>query len=287
MKAQARQSFLRALELDPNNTSAMPNFSILEVRHGRLDEAACWGRRLFPLSGKRGNDYHHLAVPFMTLRADALSRTVLEAAERRFPVFPRIQTTLATLELFEGKDGQAIARMNAIAAREAQNEEVRRLRPEFAVLTNSGNLPEALEPLMQYSASTALALGPTVRLRYAWLLGKREGAARAAPLVAEAERIARAQIDAGSEEARVRIEMAGAAALRKDPAAALDWLSRAYDTGYRDFVFLARDPIFGELHSNPRFGAILDRIRNDVAAQRRRAEQRGLLRVDDLLTPSK
>ncbi len=56
LNAQARQGYLRALELDPNNTAAMSNLSIQEIMHGRLDEGASWGRRFFLPSGKGGND---------------------------------------------------------------------------------------------------------------------------------------------------------------------------------------------------------------------------------------
>ena len=53
--AQSRQAFHRALELDPNNTSAMNNFSNEEGRRARWDEAAYWGRRSFLLSGRGAN----------------------------------------------------------------------------------------------------------------------------------------------------------------------------------------------------------------------------------------
>ncbi len=55
LEAQSRQAFHRALELDPNNTSAMNNFSNEEGRRARWDEAAYWGRRRFLLSGKGPN----------------------------------------------------------------------------------------------------------------------------------------------------------------------------------------------------------------------------------------
>jgi TolB-like protein/predicted Ser/Thr protein kinase len=286
MEAQGRQSLLRALELDPNHTSAMANFSILELEHARLDEALYWGRRLFTLSGKRGNDFYHLAVPLINLRADAASRTVLEEGERRFPTFPRMQTTLAVLELLEGKPDQAVTRVNAIAAREPQNEEVKRYRADLHILANAPDLDSVLAPLLERSASNHMVAGPTVRLRYACLLAGRGEAGKAAPLIAEAERIAREKIDAGNGDSILRIEMAGVAALRRDTVAALDWLSRAYDAGYRDYGFLERDPLFAGLEANSGFREILDRTRKDVEAQRRRAEARGLIRIDDLLAPA-
>jgi hypothetical protein len=77
------------------------------------------------------------------------------------------------------------------------------------------------------------------------------------------------------------------AVLRKDPNAALDWLARAYDAGFRDYAFLDLDPILAELKAQPRFRDVLDRMRKDVDAQRRRAEERGLLRIEGLLAPAK
>ena len=168
MDAQARQAFLRALELDPNHSGAMANFSISEVTFGRLDEGLYWGRRLFGLSGKRGNDYYHLVVPVMNLRADALARTLLEDAERRVATSPRISMLLAMLELLEGKVEQAVSRANAVVARYPQNEEVKFLRADVAFLVNPSDLEAALEPLMERGASNYLFVGESVRLRYGY-----------------------------------------------------------------------------------------------------------------------
>jgi hypothetical protein len=75
----------------------MDNFSTAEVLFGPLDEGVYWGRRAFGLSGKLGNAYYHLVFPLANLRADAVARTVLEDAERRFPTFPRVQVIASTV----------------------------------------------------------------------------------------------------------------------------------------------------------------------------------------------
>ena len=102
LAAQSRQAFHRALELDPNNTSAMNNFSNEEGRRARWDEAAYWGRRSFLLSGKGPIDFYHLINPLFNLRADAETRVLLEEAERTTPYHSRIQRLLAWLDVFEG-----------------------------------------------------------------------------------------------------------------------------------------------------------------------------------------
>jgi cell division septum initiation protein DivIVA len=280
MEAQGRQAFLRALELDPNNTPAMQNFSVAEAMNGRLDEALYWGRRSFGLSGKRANDYYHLILPMLNLRADASCRTLLEHAERRFPDSVRLQILLALLELVDGQVERSASRTHALVARAPQNEEAFFHRADVAFLTDAPDLEQALEPLMQHGASSVLSVAETVRLRYAYVLAKRGESTRAATLVAEAERIAREKIDAGNQTPALRIELAAAAVLRDDTSAALDWLTRAHDEGYRDYGFLERDPILAKLGAQPRLRDVLDRMRRDVEAQRARARERGLLEID-------
>jgi hypothetical protein len=143
---------------------------------------------------------------------------------------------------------------------------------------------------MQQSASNYSFWGVALsaRLRYAYALGKRGESAKAAALIAEAERIARERIDAGNQTPGLRVELAAAAALRKDTNAALDWLERAFKGGYRNYGFLERDPILlAQLRTDARFRDVLERMRRDVEAQRARARTRGLLEVESLLGPAK
>lgn len=243
---------------------------------------------MFMLSGKRGNDYYHFILPMMTLRADAAARTLLEDADRRLPPVDRLQEMLAFLDLLEGKPERSIARIKALAARVPDDEEVKGNRADVAFLANAPDLEAALEPLMQYSASNSgFVVAESVRLRYGYTLGKRGESAKAASLVAEADRIAREKIAAGNETPGLRIELAAAAVLRKDTNGALEWLARAHDACYRDYGFLERDPILAELRATPRFHDIIDRMRKDVEAQRARAQERGLLELDGLLAPGK
>jgi hypothetical protein len=125
-------------------------------------------------------------------------------------------------------------------------------------------------------------------MRYAYALARRGDAARSAALVDEAERIARQKIEAGNEMPSLRVEMAAAAALRKETDRALEWLERAADAGYRDYDFIDRDAIFrAQLGTDTRLAALVERMRRDVDAQRERARRRGLLELESLLGPAK
>ena len=280
LDAQARQAFLRALELDPNNVVAMDNLSVHEAVFGRLDESLYWGRRAFSLSGKTGNDYYHVAVPLLVMRADEQSRTWLVDGESRFPEYHRLGIMLALLDLLEGHTDQAVARSQALTARAPNNEEVRFLRADVAFLTNSDDLQPSLEALMGTAASTYSTVPETVRMRYAYVLSRRGDTVGATQLRAEAERIAREKVRNGDQNPNLRIELAAAAMLRGDHPDALEWVERAYDAGLRDFGLLERDPIIAPLGGDPRFPGLLDRMRSDLEAQRARARQRGLLDVN-------
>ncbi len=282
--AQSRQAFHRALELDPNNTSAMNNFSNEEGRRARWDEAAYWGRRSFLLSGKAGNDFYHLINPLFNLRADSEVRALLEEAERTAQYHTRIQRLLAWLEVSEGRVDRAVKRADELIARAPTTEEVKFFRAEFAFLLDAPDLERWVEPLMERSASNRGMSAVSHRLKYAYVLRKRGEAAKAAALVAEADRAVRPLLDQQPDTTELRVELAAVSAMRQDTNAALEWLQRAHDGGYRDFAFLERNPILKQqMGSDPRFIEFIDRMRRDVAAQRERARARGLLELTGLL----
>jgi hypothetical protein len=146
-------------------------------------------------------------------------------------------------------------------------------------------LESLLAPLVKRSATNRLWGGESVRLRYAYALQKRGEAARSQALAAEAERYARERIAAGDDTPAQRVEMAAAAALRGDAAAAVDWLEKGFEAGFRDYGFLERDPIFRPLGSDTRFVRVLEQMRRDVDTQRERARTRGLLELQSLIGP--
>ena len=287
LEAQARQAFLRALELDPNNVSAMDNLSNHEANFGRLDESLYWGRRAFSLSGRTANDYYHVAVPLLVLRADDDTRKWLVEGNGRFPESLRLASMLAMLDVVQGRTEEAVARTRSLTAKAPTDEEVKFLRADVAFLTDSDDLQAATEAMMATSASNILSVPETVRMRYAYALRKRGDVSRATLLVDEAERIAREKVQKGDQNPPLRVELAAASMLRADRPRALEWLGQAYDAGFRDYGSLERDPILAPLRGDAKFQDILDRIRKTVQEQRERARQRGLLEIESLLRPAK
>ncbi len=279
---QSRLAFLRALELDPNHTGSMQNLSYTYAISGQLDESLYWARRAWPLRARGPGDAYHVSVPLLLLRDDELSRQ-WSAHVERLSDFSRTQIIAANLEVYLGDPAAALARVRARAQRDARNSEVNFLRNDLSVLVSADDA-EALNEEMFRTAPEVpgTVLPESGRLRYAFLL-QRRGDARARGLIEESETRARGRIASGDLAAATFMEAGVARALLGDADGAFAELQRAYDAGWRDYGIAAIDPMLATLRPDPRFSALLDRARTDVATQRERARQRGLLDFAQLL----
>jgi TolB-like protein len=279
---QSRHAFLRALELDPNHTGSMVDLSFTYALSGQLDEGLYWARRAWPLSARGPNDAQHITWPLLWLRDDELSGRWLAHAER-LPDNARTQITAAMLEVYRGDVPGALSRIRARAQKAPSNPEVRFMLNDLALLATADDAEALAEAMFRTTPEVPGVLLPeSGRLRYAFLL-QRRGDARARGFIEESEARARARIAAGDRAATTFMELGVARALLGDANGAFAEFERAYGAGWRDYGIAAIDPMLATVRNDPRFGALLDRARSDVAAQRERARQRGLFDFAPLL----
>jgi eukaryotic-like serine/threonine-protein kinase len=280
--AQARTSYLRALELAPSNSSAIANLSILEANSGHYDEALRWARRGFAINGKGGNDYYHLLLPYLQL-ADAVSvRGAVELAVRRFPDVPRLQIMYAAHEHQQGDTPAALARMRRLSERFPQNPEVTIALSDLAFFTREPDAERMTQDLMTGGADRVPGgwfVTESMRTRFAYLLQQRGEAARARDLLAQSERAADKLPD---DHPAYAIERAAVYALqgkRERALASIERLTAPIDV----IVILDRNPTFASIRSDARFQSMLTRVRRELDAQRARAAEGGLLDLTRLI----
>lgn len=158
------------------------------------------------------------------------------------------------------------------------------MRADLAWLTESADAEKVTADLFRVGPEAGAGtwwVAFTARARYAYLLGKRGESARSASLTAEAEESVLKKLATGTRSVEL-VELAGLRLLRGDRAGALESLARAYASGARDYGFLEADPMFGAIRSDPGFRTVIERMKADVAAQRQRAAERGLLDIASL-----
>jgi len=256
--------------------------SINEVQYGRLDDSLTWARRSFALSAHTGNDYYHVGVPLVLLRDDAVTMRWLSHGERRDPPSPRVQTHLALTEMLRGDDTAALSYIHRAAERWPRSVEVTGALAELAFLVGSDDGDAITEQLYQrFPDMVSVFDGESLRARRAYFL-KRRGDPRATSLADDVLRPAREQLAAGNQMPNLSLDMAAAFMIRGERDAVLEWLEAAVKRGYRNYGALSRDPIFAPLAREPRFRALIQQMTTDVARQRQRALDRGLLDLSSL-----
>jgi serine/threonine protein kinase/Flp pilus assembly protein TadD len=267
----ARLSLLRAMEFNPNDTWAMGNLSLLETELGQYDEALHWARRAFRLEPNEGVAYFHVAVPLLFMGDDEATEKWLAEGERRFPDSARIQMSLTGLDILRGKDAEALKRLHRVTAKYPDNEELKFLMADVESITNQADVESHTERLYRTAPDLGagfILLPESFRARYGHILLRRGARSRAEAVLRQAMKLAKEALADGNEMPRVRLEIAAIHAVQLENEAALEWLQRAYDAGWRDCRTLERDPMFQGLRGNRRFNALMTRMRRDVASMR-------------------
>jgi serine/threonine-protein kinase len=186
----------------------------------------------------------------------------------------RLQIQLAWLDVLRGRNQDALGRMRQVMARHPGNDEGRGHLAELAALTGAPDAEELLRPLVadQATARPTIWTSPeSFRTLLGLVLHRRGEQNRAAALWREALAADSADLAEGHDNPDRPLEIAAIHAIRGDTAAALDWLDRGYEAGWRDYRNTRRNPFFTGLRTEPRFHALLARMESDVRTMERRA----------------
>jgi TolB-like protein len=270
---EGRDALLAALRLRPDFGTAMTNLSLVELGLGRYDQSLFWAIEGLQRSPDRASSYYHVGLSLLQLAEPQFARAWLEAAAQAHPGYHRIDVLLALLELRGGENEAALGRLEEALASNPDNEELLSVALDATLVAH----PERALPL----AAAASLVAPNGRT---WYLARSRRACHGFALLAsgnaaegEAELrdalgLAMSRVDAGADAPALYLELGAIHAALGELDAALEWLARAYQAGWRDVRVFETDPFLDALRPRAEFRQLLDRVRADYAGLRRRSE---------------
>ena len=274
---EARNAMQRATVLDPNFAGVMMDLSLLETNAGRMDQALYWSKRAFTYGPNLPVWYYHVSVPLTWLDNDAGARWA-EAAARRFQVpggdVKRLQVVLAVTEWRNGHADAALNRLRPIVAASPKNTEVQMGFLDLAVIAGARDAAEHVDRAIAagFAGAHGIYSPYTPRTGRAFLYIQAGNRVAAKPLIDAALAINREALESGYQGFPKLMENAALYLMNGDRGAALDALDAGVRAGWKDALFLERDPLLAGLRSEPRFQTIKQRIEHEVAEMRARAD---------------
>jgi hypothetical protein len=181
---------------------------------------------------------------------------------------------LAVTEWRNGQSDAALNRMREVAAAVPNNTEAQEAFVELTVLAGAPDAAEHLDRFIGDGFGGAIGFySPyTPRVGRAFLYMNAGNRAAAMPLVDAALTSNRQAIESGDRGFMKLMENAALYLMKGDRGTALDELDAGVRAGWKDALFLERDPLLAGLRNEPRFQAIKQRIEREVAEMRARAD---------------
>jgi tetratricopeptide (TPR) repeat protein len=261
------------VDLDPNEWLAMGSLSAVDNGLGRYDEALYWALRGIRVAPDQPALYTHAADALYHLGVDTVTERWLALAQQRWPEFERIPITRARLHYAQGRDSVALADLREYVRRHPENQETQLALALFAALVGTEDAESLLIARIRSNQDWGFGAAVSYRALLALVKRRRGDFAGAKPIedsiLSGDQAEARAAAKSGADWSGY--ELAAMYALRGDSKEALDILERVSQQGENDYRYVARDPFFARLRTNPRFRAIVAKMESDVGAMRARA----------------
>jgi TolB-like protein/Tfp pilus assembly protein PilF len=267
---EARLSMQRAIELDNNYYGAMQDLSLLELNAGRLDQAAYWAMRAWPLAPNTPNSYYHVTIALSFFEDDIAQRWI-GAAAARFKADdpgggPRIRLMQAVQALRRGDAMAAVAFCReAIQARPGSIEGSLYLT-EFATYAGSPEAEAMIDAaLKERPDGRGVWSGYTPRTLRAFLHMRAGRPDLARPLLETVLDVNRRAIAEGDHSFPPVYEDVAAQAMLGNRDAALAAWERVVEMGWPEPRIDVYDPLIATVKDDPRFAAALGKVKRRVA----------------------
>lgn len=261
----------RALELNPNHAGAMSEVSQVNIKLGRYDEALRWAKRAVAVEPTTASGYAIVGELYFDLDNLPEAERWLRQALALEPDELWANALMAHLHMARGNPGAATPHIRALLTAGPTGGWSQLQAGHFAL--RRGDYLAARQYYEE--ALDRLPAGDLVPLEYGfahWVLGAR---AEAESIFEEHAEAAHQQIRRGDSGPAAHLTLARIHAAQEQTETALQWLEDAHARGARDLYFILGDPLLESLAGDPRYEAVLARIRSDLDRMRVRVDRQG------------
>jgi serine/threonine-protein kinase len=270
--SNARDAYLKALARSPSHDGVMADLSNIFLAEGEYDRALDMALRAAQINPRHPHVGYHVGIALLYLGDDSVTSRYLLGAERSLPDVARTQALLAWLALRRGDTTTALVRMRASGRSHPDDAETEAYLAEMAVTAGTSDAADLLQPLVardptspsQFSAADLGSL-------YGLLLARRGDSAAAHALWSRSRTHGEALIREGAEGSYQLMQLAAIDAMEGNTTRAFERLEQSHQAGFNDAAGLRIDPSFIGLRRDPRFGALLASMDQQLAIMRQRA----------------
>jgi TolB-like protein len=247
---KAMEANEKAIELNPNYSPAVGNLGWGKFFLGELDEAMVWLKKSANLSPSNAFSYFGIGICYLhmddTMNAEKYYLRALELQ----PNLPAANWGLVNAYISDREYNKAREVSDNLPS---SVDELTRLRLRASIEYFFGRLKEA----KPYFDKT-FELYPDIRqlevishlFTVYWKLGERDKAEKFFEILLNRTH---REIDRGSEDPRIRYNLAGCYAARENKQEAYKWLQEAIDLGFLQHHFAELDPAMEHLYEDVKF----------------------------------
>jgi len=256
---------MKALELNPNSTSAVAMYSICLMERGDLVEGLKWAKKAVSLDPVLSFNYYHVGSIYFELDDLEESEVWLNKSLELQPDFDFALHGLGYINLIQGKSTEARTFAQKIVSNDPNSGNL-----AFAGLVELflGNYEKAEEYYRKSNLPVSVEWSNSWT-RYGFALMKLGRAEDARKIFERSKRLEQNLAEPGRDNL---YDLATIAAIQGNKPEAYRLLQKAMDAGYLTYREIMRDPLLENLQGDVRFREMMENLKDRVTAMRRRSE---------------
>ena len=265
--SEAIEAYLQALEKNPNHVPAIGNLANRYRDQGKLVEAIRMYQRYLDLRPISEVAYHNLGHTYRLLGLYEQAKYSYHTAIKLNPEYQFAYGNLALNYLYQGDTERATEYLDKLMQVDSNR---------LGSLVGAATLALVYDPERAQDYVERIISVPnydprvdvSVPVIQGYLLMARNDSTQAKAVLSEQRAIMEEAIAEGNENAGARLRVAEIYGLLGDQDNCILWLEKAEEAGYLNYKWLELYPLYNNVREDPRFQAILQRMKDKVVPMR-------------------